>query len=56
MKMKKISAKEAQRIIRKLGQCLADDGLTFYATNEEETGVWVFESKRERDQAVCKNQ
>lgn len=55
MKMKKITAKEAQRITRRLGQSLVDDGLTYYATNEEETGVWTFDSKKERDQAVSNN-
>jgi hypothetical protein len=30
----------------------ADDGRTFYATNETETEVWEFDSKRERDKAL----
>lgn len=52
-KLKAISAKKAERLTKKLGLswCGADDGITFYATDEEETEVWEFESKRERDRA-----
>lgn len=54
MKVKKLTAKEAVKLLRKLGLCCmgADDGKTFYATNEEETEVWEFDTKKERDAFV----
>lgn len=58
MKAKKLTTKEAVKLLRKLGLCCmgADDGQTFYATNEEETEVWEFDTKRERDAFVARNQ
>lgn len=55
--MKAITAKKAQQITEKTGMalCGADDGRTFYATNEEETGVWLFDTKKERDAFVERN-
>jgi hypothetical protein len=52
MKLKKITAKEAEKIMAELGLCFGDDGRTFYATNEEHTEVWEFDSKKERDAFV----
>ena len=47
--MKKITAKEAYRIGNKLGLYLLDDGLTFYATDDAETEIYSFDTKKERD-------
>ena len=56
--MKAITAKKAQEITDKTGMalCGAEDGRTFYATNEEETEVWLFDTKKERDAFVARNQ
>ena len=51
MKLKPITAKQAEKLTKKLGLCFGDDGRTFYATNEEETDIWEFDSKKERDKA-----
>lgn len=53
MKLKPLTAKQAEKLMKKLGLCWGQDGRTFYATNEEETEVWEFDSKRERDEK-CK--
>lgn len=50
MKAKKLTAKEAMKLMDKLGLDYGNDGRTFYATNEEETAVWEFDSKKERDE------
>ena len=55
MKLKAITAKEAERLTLKLGLCWGDDRRTFYATDEDETEVWEFDSKTERDKAVKKD-
>ena len=52
MKKKAITAKSAERILRKLGIDYGNDGRTFYATNVEETEIWEFDNKRERDEFV----
>lgn len=49
MRMKKIDAKYAEKLTLRLGHCFGGDGITFYATNEEETDVWEFDTKKERD-------
>ena len=49
---KAITAKQASKLMEKLGLCFGDDGRTFYATDEAETEVWEFDSKRERDEFV----
>ena len=54
MKKKAITAKYAYELIEKLGLCTGDDGRTFYATNEEETEVWEFDTKKERDEFIIK--
>ncbi len=56
-KVKAITAKKAQEITERTGMalCGADDGRTFYGTDEEETGVWLFDSKKERDAWVERN-
>ena len=52
--MKKISltAKQAYKLAEELGVCISNDGTTFYATNEERTELWEFETKKERDAFV----
>ena len=50
--MKTITAKYAEELLRKLGNDYGGDGRTFYATNEEETEVWEFNNKKERDEFV----
>ena len=56
-KFKAITSKKAQEITNKTGMalCGADDGRTFYATNEEESEVWLFDTKKERDAFVDRN-
>lgn len=47
MKMKSITAKEAEKLMIKLGLCIPDDHQkTFYATDIEETEVWDFDNKK----------
>lgn len=55
--MKKITAKEAYRLMDQLGLDYGDDGVTYYATDADEVGeedaeVWEFDSKKERDDFV----
>lgn len=55
MKLKAITRKQAQKIGMKSGYPITeDDGRTFYATNEEETEVWEFDTKAKRDKACNK--
>ena len=56
-KAKAITAKKAFEVTMKtgMGWCGAEDGRTFYGTNEEESDVWFFDSKRERDAWVERN-
>lgn len=52
--MKKITRKQAEKIANKSDYPLSvDDGLTFYATDDAETCVYEFDSKKERDK-YCK--
>ena len=56
--MKAITAKEAKRIGEATGFPITEgNGRTFYATTEDEDGVYEFDSKRERDEFVesCNN-
>lgn len=53
MKLKAITRREAERILRESGLAVTDgDGRTYFATNEAETEVWEFDSKAKRDKAV----
>lgn len=53
MKLKAISRKQAEYILKKNGLAISDgDGRTFYATNEEETEVWEYSSKTKRDNDI----
>ena len=49
-----ITAKEAKALLNKLGLEVNDDARTFYAKNENNDGVWKFESKAKRDEFVRK--
>lgn len=49
MKLYKVTAKHAEKIAKKLGLCFGNDGRTFYATNETESELWEFDSKKDRD-------
>ena len=52
--MKAITSKQAHQIAKKIGIEIDDDGITFYATNQEETEIWSFDSKKERDVFINK--
>lgn len=47
--MKKVTAAKAYKIMKKLGLCFGEDGTTYYATNNEETEVYEFDTRKERD-------
>lgn len=51
MKIKKISAKEAYKILK---DTAGDDGITFYALNTESNEVYAFDTKAERDSFVSR--
>lgn len=53
--MKAITAKQAEKLLKKLGLTSVDNGITFCATSDDESAVWEFYSKRERDAFVEKN-
>ena len=50
--MKKLTAKEAQALAKKLGIDIDDESTTFYASNDNKTEIWSFDSKNERDNFV----
>ena len=52
--MKRITAKQAEKIIARLGLNAggSDDGITFYATDERESEIYSFDSKKECDDFV----
>lgn len=52
--MKKLTSKEAHKLADRLMVDIDDDGITFYATNDDESEVWSFDSKKERDNFVDK--
>ncbi len=49
---KAITARQGERLSRRLGLDYGGDGRTFYATNDNETSVFEFESKKERDNFI----
>lgn len=52
--MKKITAKEAYKIMDRLGlDHSGDDGITFYAYDEENDEVYDFYSKQEREEFLA---
>lgn len=52
--MKKLTAKEAHKLADRLMVDIDDDGITFYATNDDESEIWSFDTKKERDKFVDK--
>lgn len=52
MTKKAITAKQAYKLMKKLGVDFGEDSRTFFATNEEESELWEFDTKRERDEFV----
>ena len=49
---KKVTAKQSERIYRRLGlDCVTDDKL-FYATDLDETKIFEFETRRKRDKFI----
>lgn len=54
--MKKLTAKEAEKLAKKLGIDVSNDGITFYATNAQEDEIYTFDSKNERDNFVAKHE
>ena len=54
--MKAITAKQAEVINRRNGlETLWGDGQTYWATDDEESATWDFDSKKERDEFVRRN-
>ena len=54
--MRAVNRKEAEKIADKLGLMLTvGDGRTFYATNEDETEIWEFNSAKERAESISRN-
>lgn len=51
MKLIKLNYQDAKKLTGELGLCFGEDGKTFYATNEDRTEIWEFESKKKRDRA-----
>lgn len=54
--MKKISAKDAYKIMARLGLDSGDDGTTFFAYDEVHDEVFQFDTKKERDQFVRRHE
>lgn len=52
MKYIALTYKEAKKLTEELGLCWGDDKRTFYATNEDRTEIWEYDSKAERDRAI----
>lgn len=54
--MKAITAKQSKVINRRNGMDTLDgDGITYWATNDDESATWAFDSKKERDEFVQRN-
>ena len=52
--MKKITPKRAHEIAKEKGVDIDDDQVTFYATDDDESEVYPFDTKKERDDFVNK--
>lgn len=55
MKCRKLTAKETHKLSDKLNLDIDDDNTTFYATNVEETEIWSFNTRTERDEFLNRN-
>lgn len=47
--MKKVTAREALKIAKRLGLAPDEDSRTFYAYDEKNDEIYEFDSKKERD-------
>lgn len=54
MKKIKLTSKEAHKLAETLNIDIDDDGTTFYATDEDKTEIWSFDTKSERDSFITK--
>lgn len=53
--MKKITAKEAYKILKRVGlDAGGDNGTTFFAYDDKNDEIYSFDTKKERDQFVNK--
>lgn len=53
--MKAVTLKQAIEIAKRLDVDISfRDGRTFYATNEQETDIYEFDSRKDRDYAVLR--
>ncbi len=50
--MKKVSAKEAYKILKRAGSDASGDGITFFAYDEKADEIYGFDTKRERDEFI----
>jgi hypothetical protein len=50
--MKKVSAKEAYKILKRVGLDASGDGITFFAYDEKNDEIYSFDTKRERDEFI----
>ena len=53
--MRKLNYKQAQALAQRLGLDIDDDVTTFYATDDEESELFSFDTRDERDNFVAKN-
>lgn len=51
MRVKKVTAKQAYKIMDNLGLDYGSDGRTYYLAKEDETAVWEFDTLADRDKA-----
>ena len=51
----KISAVDAVKILKRQGLDAGEDGRTFFAYDKENDAVYAFESKKDRDGFVARN-
>lgn len=54
MEVKKLNVREAKRILKKLGLGYGGDGTTYYAATADESEIYTFDSKTERDRFIEK--
>ena len=51
----KISADDAAKVLKRQGLDAGEDGITFYAYDKENDAIYSFDSKKDRDNFVEKN-
>ena len=52
--MKKVTAKEAYKILTRLGLDASGDGVTYFAYDEENDAIFSFDTRKERDTFIEK--